>query len=196
VHEAVTDAPEEAVPDSGAIVAATKLHVPVPRRGLVPRDGLIDALTADGARKLTLVAAPPGFGKTTLLVEWNASEREERPFAWLSLDPADNDPVRFWGGVIQALCTVEPGVGAAALATLRARNVSLIEVVLPLLLNDLAALDRRLVLVLDDLHLVASRGSTSRSTSSSPSCRRPSTWRSPRAPIHRCRSRAIAPAAR
>jgi LuxR family maltose regulon positive regulatory protein len=154
VHEAVTDAPEEAVPDSGAIIAATKLHVPVPRRGLVPRDGLINALTADGARKLTLVAAPPGFGKTTLLVEWNASEREERPFAWLSLDPADNDPVRFWGGVIEALRTVEPGVGAAALATLRARNVSLVEVVLPLLLNDLAGLDRRLVLVLDDLHLV------------------------------------------
>jgi LuxR family transcriptional regulator, maltose regulon positive regulatory protein len=154
VHEAVTDAPKEAVPDSGAIIAATKLHVPVPRRGLVPRDGLIDALTADSARKLTLVAAPPGFGKTTLLVEWNACEREERPFAWLSLDPADNDPVRFWGGVIQALRTVEPGVGAAALATLRARNVSLVEVVLPLLLNDLAALGRRLVLVLDDLHLV------------------------------------------
>jgi ATP/maltotriose-dependent transcriptional regulator MalT len=154
VHEAVTDAPKEAVPDSGAIIAATKLHVPVPRRGLVPRDGLIDALTADSARKLTLVAAPPGFGKTTLLVEWNACEREERPFAWLSLDPADNDPVRFWGGVIQALRTVEPGVSAAALATLRARNVSLVEVVLPLLLNDLAALGRRLVLVLDDLHLV------------------------------------------
>jgi ATP/maltotriose-dependent transcriptional regulator MalT len=154
VEEAVTDAPEEAVPDSGAIIAATKLHVPVPRRGLVPRDGLIGALTANGIRKLTLVAAPPGFGKTTLLAEWNASEREERPFAWLSLDRADNDPVRFWGGVIEALRTVEPDVGAAALATLRARNVSLVEVVLPLLVNDLAGLDRGVVLVLDDLHLV------------------------------------------
>jgi LuxR family transcriptional regulator, maltose regulon positive regulatory protein len=155
VDEAVTDAPEEAVPDSGAIIAATKLHVPSPRRGLVARDWLIGALTENGGRKLTLVAAPPGFGKTTLLAGWSASEREERPFAWLSLDSGDNDPVRFWGGVIAALRTVEPGVGAAALATLRASNVSLVEVMLPLLVNDLTTLERPVVLVLDDLHLVA-----------------------------------------
>jgi LuxR family transcriptional regulator, maltose regulon positive regulatory protein len=154
VAEALTDAAHEAAPDSGAVIAATKVHLPSPRRGLVPREALIGALTADGTSKITLLAAPPGFGKTTLLAEWNASAREDRPFAWLSLDRADNDPVRFWAGVIEALRTVEPGVGASALATLRATGVSLVEVVLPLLVNDLAARERRVVLVLDDYHLI------------------------------------------
>jgi LuxR family maltose regulon positive regulatory protein len=149
------DAIQEAVPDSGAVVAATKLHVPSPRRGLVPRTTLIGGLTAATNRKLTLVDAPPGFGKTTLLSAWSASEAERRPFAWLSLDRADNDPVRFWAGVIEALRTVEPQVGQAALATLPASNVSLVDVILPLLVNDLSALDRELVLVLDDYHLIA-----------------------------------------
>jgi ATP/maltotriose-dependent transcriptional regulator MalT len=157
VPEAIIDRTQEAASDSGAVIAATKLHVPAPRRGLVPRAGLIAALTADAGRKLTLVAAPPGFGKTTLLAEWNASAEEERPFAWLSLDEADNDPVRFWGGVIEALRTVEPAIGASALATLRATNVGLVDVVVPLLVNDLAGLDLRLVLVLDDYHLIAER---------------------------------------
>jgi LuxR family transcriptional regulator, maltose regulon positive regulatory protein len=154
VAQALTDANKAAAPASRALVAATKLHVPSPRRGLVPRAGLLPALTATGSHKFTLVDAPPGFGKTTLLSEWNASPQEDRPFAWLSLDRGDNDPVRFWGGVVEALRTVEPSVGGAALATLPATNVSLVDVVLPLLVNDLAALERRLVLVLDDYHLI------------------------------------------
>jgi LuxR family transcriptional regulator, maltose regulon positive regulatory protein len=157
VPEALADLTQEAAPDSGAVIAATKLHIPAPRRGLVPRAGLIATLTADPGRKLTLVAAAPGFGKTTLLAEWNASAEEERPFAWLSLDEADNDPVRFWGGVIEALRTVEPAIGASPLATLRATNVGLVDVVVPLLVNELAGLSRRLVLVLDDYHLIAER---------------------------------------
>ncbi len=153
--EAVTDAIEQTAGDSGAVIAATKLHVPAPRRGLVPRVGLIAALTAVRGHKLTLLDAPPGFGKTTLLAEWNASAEEERPFAWLSLDAGDNDPVRFWGGVVEALRTVEAGVGDPALATLRTTNVSLVDVVLPLLVNDLAGLETRLVLVLDDYHTIS-----------------------------------------
>jgi LuxR family transcriptional regulator, maltose regulon positive regulatory protein len=154
VPEALPDAPAAAAPDSGAVIAATKLHVPAPRRGLVPRAGLLAALTAGARRKLTLVDAPPGFGKTTLVADWNASPEEVRPFAWLSLDRGDNDPVRFWTGVIEALRTVEPKLGGSALATLQATNVSLVEVVLPHLVNDLAAVDRELVLVLDDYHLI------------------------------------------
>jgi LuxR family transcriptional regulator, maltose regulon positive regulatory protein len=146
---------EETALGSGAVIAATKLHVPSPRRGLVPRVGLLAALTADRSHKLTLLDAPPGFGKTTLLSEWSASAEEKRPFAWLSLDEGDNDPFRFWGGVVEALRTIEAGVGTATLATLRATNVSLVEVVVPLLVNDLARLESRLVLVLDDYHLIA-----------------------------------------
>src|ERR671914_2078335 len=115
VAEAPTQALAEAAPDAGAVIAATKLHIPAPREGLVPRTALVAALADPGARKLTLLAAPPGSGKTTLLSEWRASPREERPFAWLSLDSGDNDPVRFWAGVIEALRTVEPDLRTAAL---------------------------------------------------------------------------------
>jgi LuxR family transcriptional regulator, maltose regulon positive regulatory protein len=100
---------------SGAVLAYTKLQAPSVRSGLVPRDRLVAALTAASGAKLTLVSAPAGSGKTTLLGEWSASSGEPRPFAWLSLDPGDNDPVRFYEGVIAALRRVVPGIGEQAL---------------------------------------------------------------------------------
>jgi LuxR family maltose regulon positive regulatory protein len=84
--------------------------------------------------------------KTTLLAEWAAAER---PFAWLSLDDDDNDPVRFWTHVIAALQEVEPGTGADALPSVDI-GAQLRTVALPRLLNDLAAGTRSLVLALDD----------------------------------------------
>jgi len=105
------------------------------------------------ARKLTLLTAPPGFGKTTLLAEWAAAE-EGRVVAWLWLDDDDNDPARFFAYVVEALRTVEPDLGAHALAALGTPGAGLIDVVLPLFLNDLAALQRDIVLVLDDYHLI------------------------------------------
>src|SRR5207244_166664 len=93
--------------------------------------------------------------KTTLLVLWAASPAEERPFAWLSLDDAENDPVRFWTSVIAAVRTVDPAAGRAAEAALRSPDASLTDVVVPLLINELAARGAPLVLVLDDLHLIA-----------------------------------------
>jgi LuxR family transcriptional regulator, maltose regulon positive regulatory protein len=143
-----------ASPTAGGVIAETKLHIPAARPGLVSRDTLVEALSTDGIRKLTLLDAPPGFGKTTLLAEWHASDHEDRPFAWLSLDAADNDPVRFWSCVVRALQTVEPGLGASSAQLLGVRNVGLDEMVLPLLLNELAALPHRLVLVLDDYHVI------------------------------------------
>jgi LuxR family maltose regulon positive regulatory protein len=122
------------------VLAATKLHIPTVRSGLVPRQALVDELVARGPHKLTLIGAPAGNGKTTLLAEWHSAPQEERAFAWLSLDEGDNDPVRFWTGVIDALRTVEPGLGDAALGALEARNIGLVDVALPLLLNELAGL--------------------------------------------------------
>jgi LuxR family maltose regulon positive regulatory protein len=138
---------------SGAVLASTKLQVPGAREGLVPRERLVAALTATAPAKLTLVSAPAGSGKTTLLSEWHAASVEERSFAWLSLDPSDNDPVRFYEGVIAALRTVAPGMGDTALTAL-AGPTSLTDVALPSLINELAALPDPLVLVLDDYHLI------------------------------------------
>jgi len=138
---------------SGAVITATKLKVPRGRRALVRRDRLVAAITAAAEAKLTLVIAPAGSGKTTLLGEWRSSRDEPRDFAWLSLDPGDNDPVKLFEGMIAALRTVEQGLGEQALASL-AGPTSLTGVVLPSLINDLVARSRPLVLVLDDYHLV------------------------------------------
>jgi LuxR family transcriptional regulator, maltose regulon positive regulatory protein len=86
------------------------------------------------------------------LASWHASQREERPFAWLSLEDRDNDPVRFWGGVLAALRAVEPGFGSGIDAALRAPGADVTELAMPLLVNALTELGRQLVLVLDDYH--------------------------------------------
>jgi hypothetical protein len=94
----------------------TKLYIPPIRPGLVPRPRLTERLNVGLNRKLTLISAPAGFGKTTLVSEGVASC--ERPAAWLSLDEGDNDPVRFLAYLIAALQTVEADVGKGALSAL------------------------------------------------------------------------------
>jgi LuxR family transcriptional regulator, maltose regulon positive regulatory protein len=121
---------------------------------MVDRQELVARLVAGADRKLTLLCAPAGWGKTALLSEWHAAEAETRPFAWVQLEPSDDDPVRLWSYVIAALRTVEPGIGASALAALPAAGPALIDAVLPPLLNELASLSRPIVFVLDDYHLV------------------------------------------
>jgi LuxR family maltose regulon positive regulatory protein len=106
---------------------------------------------------LTLVSAPAGFGKTTLLTEWMAAAPGDGPsVAWLSLDRRDNDPAVFWSYVVAALRTAAPGVGESALSLLESARPST-EAVLASLLNDLDAVTRDLMLVLDDYHVVESR---------------------------------------
>jgi LuxR family maltose regulon positive regulatory protein len=139
---------------SGAVLAATKLHIPEVRAELLTRAELVDSLVGRATRKLTLIEAPAGYGKTTLLAEWSSSPSEPRDFAWLSLDEGDSDPARFWTGVIDALRGVEPGLAASAREALGARNIDLIEVALPLLLNELVKIERGIVLVLDDYQVV------------------------------------------
>jgi LuxR family transcriptional regulator, maltose regulon positive regulatory protein len=141
-----------------AALLETKLYVPWPRRGLVPRRRLCERLDLGTVSKLTLVSAPAGFGKTTLLTEWlaagPAAAAGGRLAAWLSLDRGDNDPASFWAYVIAALRTVASGAGEDALALLRAPRSPPVEAVLTVLLNDLAAVAGDIVLVLDDYHVI------------------------------------------
>jgi LuxR family maltose regulon positive regulatory protein len=133
----------------------SKLYVPRSRRGLVARPRLIELLNQAAEAKLTLVSAPAGFGKTTLLAEWLAAER--RSAAWLSLDPDDNVPSSFWTYLITALRTVTSGVGVDALSLLRAPQPPPIETVLATLLNELGAIPNEVALVLDDYHVIDAR---------------------------------------
>ena len=97
--------PAAASPDLAAsrrdILLATKLHVPRPRPGFVPRPRLTEALGEGLARGFVLVCAPAGFGKTALLAHWTRCGKW--PVAWLSLDADDNDPARFWRHVVATL---------------------------------------------------------------------------------------------
>ena len=98
----------------------TKLYVPRWRTALVPRPRLIERLVRGTEGKLTLISAPPGFGKTTLLAEWLAATPvSERPAAWVSLDQSDNDPALFWAYFITALQKVQSEVGESALSLRR-----------------------------------------------------------------------------
>ncbi|HZQ38778.1 MAG TPA: helix-turn-helix transcriptional regulator, partial [Dehalococcoidia bacterium] len=130
----------------------TKLYVPRPRRRLVPRPRLTERLNRGAESTLTLLSAPAGFGKTTLLAEWLADTSSEPSVAWLSLDEADNQPARFWSYVIAALQTVAPQVGTGALPLLQSSPPPPIETVLATLLNELSAIRTNVVLVLDDYH--------------------------------------------
>jgi LuxR family transcriptional regulator, maltose regulon positive regulatory protein len=132
---------------------ATKLHVPRPRTRLVSRTHLIERLQQGVERALTLISAPPGFGKTTLLAQWLA--QSSMPVAWLSLEAEDNDPTRFLPYLIAALQTLDPQIGTTALAMLHTPQPPSPQVVLAVLTNDLV--ERRagdVVLVLDDYHVI------------------------------------------
>jgi LuxR family maltose regulon positive regulatory protein len=139
-----------------AVLLGTKLHVPAVGAQLVHRAALLDALSAGRRRKLTLLSAPAGWGKTTLLAQWALGAGEDQRFAWLSLDPSDNDPVWFWMYVVAAVQKICPGVGIRGLELL-AMGVDPVQVVLPTLLNDLDTIGSPMVLILDDYHLVVSR---------------------------------------
>ena len=133
----------------------TKLYVPKWRPGLVSRPRLIERLDQGIERKLTLVSAPAGFGKTTVLAEWlAATPASERPAAWVSLDQSDNDPALFWAYFIAALQTVQSGVGESALSLLRSPQPPPIEVLLGTLLNEITTIPHDFALILDDYHVI------------------------------------------
>jgi LuxR family maltose regulon positive regulatory protein len=138
-------------------VVATKLHVPRLRRRLVARPRLSERLRRGAESTLTLVSAPAGFGKTTLLAEWlGETSGEARSVAWVSLDPVDTEPASFWTYVVTALRTAVPGVGSSVLELISSMPLP-IELVLTTVVNELAAAPDDVWLVLDDYHLVDSR---------------------------------------
>lgn len=139
-----------------AVLLGTKLHVPAIGAQLVHRAALLDTLSAGRRHKLTLLSAPAGWGKTTLLAQWVLGAGVDERFGWLSLDPSDNDPVWFWMYVIAALQKVDPGVGIRAVELL-VMGADPVQVVLPTLLNDLDTIASPMVLILDDYHQVVSR---------------------------------------
>jgi LuxR family maltose regulon positive regulatory protein len=130
----------------------TKLYVPPVRPELVSRPRLVERLDVGPSRKLTLVSAPAGFGKTTLVAEWLSSV--EHPVAWLSLDEEDNDPARFFTYLVAALQTVAPNVGQAAQAMAQSPQPPPPQALLASLINDIAAMPHLCILVLDDYHLI------------------------------------------
>jgi LuxR family maltose regulon positive regulatory protein len=136
-------------------ILATKLYIPPTRPELVSRPRLIERLNAGLHRKLTLISAPAGFGKTTLLSEWVAGCG--RPVAWLSLDEGDNDPARFLAYFVAALQTIEGNVGKGVLAALQSPGPINVEPLLTTLLNEIAGLPDNSVLVLDDYHVIESQ---------------------------------------
>ena len=140
-----------------APILATKLYIPPPRPKVVLRPRLIERLNEglSASRKLTLISAPAGFGKTTLVSEWVAGC--ERPVAWLSLDEGDNDPTRFLTYLVAALQTIAANIGAGALAVLQSPQPPPIESILTALLNEITAIPDNFVLVLDDYHLIDSK---------------------------------------
>ena len=132
---------------------ATKLHMPGPRPGLVPRPRLVARLDEGLGRGLVLVCGPAGYGKTVLLTNW--VRRGEVPAAWLSLDAGDNDPARFWRHAVAALDRARPGTGDRLGPLLGPPAPASFEGLVTALINDLAA-DEAL-LVLDDYHVISAR---------------------------------------
>jgi LuxR family transcriptional regulator, maltose regulon positive regulatory protein len=139
-----------------ASLLSTKLFIPPLRPGIVSRPRLLEKIQAALNYPLTLISAPAGFGKTTLLSEWIHYGQSRIPSAWLSLEETENDPVRFWDYLIAALQTVQPKTGEIALSLLHSPQPLPIEAVLTALINDLAKVSEDFILVLDDYHFINS----------------------------------------
>lgn len=140
-----------------APILATKLYIPPPRPDIVPRPRLIERLD-DGlakGRRLTLISASAGFGKTTLVSEWIADCG--RSVAWLSLDEGDHDPARFITYLITALQSIKAGIGESLLVTLQSPQPLQIETILTTLLNEISTIQQPFLLILDDYHSVDSQ---------------------------------------
>jgi ATP/maltotriose-dependent transcriptional regulator MalT len=146
----------------------TKLYLPSGRSHLVARPRLVARLKEGLTRPLTLLSAPPGFGKTTLLSEWVA--QDNFPVAWLVLDADDNDPVRFWSYFIAALQRINAAIGTSSLGLLQSPTEAALDSMLKALVNEIDSfrddqatgsipneiegLRAHFILVLDDYHII------------------------------------------
>ena len=135
---------------SGPVLLATKLRPPAVRDQVVARERLLEPLRAGSGLRVSLVACPAGYGKTTLLAEWREAEAARKPVAWLTLDENDNDPVVLWSYVIEALRRACPAVSLPTSPQM-VGAASIVETVLPRLVNELDELGE-VALILDDFH--------------------------------------------
>ena len=142
-------------------ILVTKLYIPPPRLKIVLRPRLIErlnqGLSTGGTPGMTLISAPAGFGKTTLLSEWVANCH--LPVAWLALDEGDSDPARFLVYLVAALQNISANIGHGVLASLDAAGPQLppVKSILTALLNEISAFPHDFILVLDDYHLIESQ---------------------------------------
>ena len=142
--------------DAGVLLE-TKLHPPRIREEWVKRTELVQYLAGSTA-KLILVAAPAGFGKSTLVAQWRAFPGQSRKFAWVSVDPGDNDAARLWWYIVGALQRACPEFRVGdLLRQLGRQGPDLRGSVLPTLVNELAELASPVTLVLDDYHMISNR---------------------------------------
>jgi LuxR family transcriptional regulator, maltose regulon positive regulatory protein len=130
----------------------TKLYVPQPRSDVVQRKHLIDRLNDGFNHKLTLISAPAGFGKTTILSEWIS--QSEIPVAWISLDKGDNDSVQFINYLVAALKSIEKSIGKTVLSMLQSPQRPSIEPVILNLVKEISDIPSELAIVLDDYHSI------------------------------------------
>jgi ATP/maltotriose-dependent transcriptional regulator MalT len=165
-------------------ILATKLYIPRLRPNVVSRPRLIERLNEGLHRKLTLISAPAGFGKTTLVSQWLAGG--PRPAAWLSLDEGDNDPARFLTYLVAALQAIAATIGEGMSGVLHSPQPPPPEAMLTALLNDITTIRDHFVLVLDDYHVIDAQPVDQALTISSSICHPTCTWSSPPVRIHRC----------
>ena len=134
---------------------STKLFIPPIKHPFVVRERLNSLLDTSCHQKLTLVSAPAGFGKSTLVASW--LEETSQKAAWLSLDKQDNSPIRFWSCIIKAIQSLEPEIGQNSAEIAQSTQLRDIEPVVVNLLNDLAVENITLLLIIDDYHVIDSQ---------------------------------------
>jgi LuxR family maltose regulon positive regulatory protein len=132
----------------------TKLHIPPAGNNIVHRSELYEKLNAGLSRKLILISAPAGFGKTTVVSDW--IDQNKIPTAWFSLDKGDNDPAGFLGYIISGIQTLDSAFGEGALRLLNSPNSPSVESIAALLINEILDIKQNFLLVLDDFHLIRS----------------------------------------
>jgi LuxR family transcriptional regulator, maltose regulon positive regulatory protein len=159
-EETVIHASGEPSVDPPRIVLKPKLRAPVPRPEQLVRRGLLELLHNALDCKVSIISAPTGYGKTTLLVHWRQVEEADVPFAWVSVDEQDNNPARLWRHIVESLRRALPeeeDFGADVLVGMGAAGRRFVGTSLSMLINELAELPHRVVLVLDDYQFVTAK---------------------------------------
>jgi ATP/maltotriose-dependent transcriptional regulator MalT/class 3 adenylate cyclase len=151
-HKSLKLETELNVPETQYPILETKLYVPPSRPDLVKRTHLFDRMNKDTNRKLTLISAPAGFGKTTFISEWIS--QNEIPAGWISLDKGDNDYVQFIHYIIAAFQNFDSNIGEPALIMLQSAQQPSIELIMTNLIKEITNIPYDFVLVLDDYHLI------------------------------------------